>query len=126
MLYANFYENVDISEGRFPLIMFSMGYKSYVESNTYLLCNLASHGYIVASVGHAYEGVDKAKAKKHKWRIPEKTLLGIAFLGGGVGAFLGMKIFHHKTKHTLFRILVPVAIVLHIIIILLLVYRIGI
>lgn len=62
-------------------------------------------------------GMDKAKAKKHKWRIPEKTLLGIAFLGGGPGAFLGMKIFHHKTKHTLFRILVPVAIVLHIIII---------
>lgn len=62
--------------------------------------------------------MDKHKAIKHKWRIPEKTLLGIAILGGGPGAFLGMKIFHHKTKHTLFRILVPVAIALHIIIIL--------
>lgn len=58
MLYADFYENVKISQGRFPLIMFSMGYNSYVESNTYLLCNLASHGYIIASVGHAYEGVE--------------------------------------------------------------------
>ncbi|MGN0497373.1 MAG: DUF1294 domain-containing protein [Lachnospiraceae bacterium] len=67
-------------------------------------------------------GMDKAKAKKHEWRIPEKTLLGIAILGGGLGAFLGMKIFHHKTKHTLFRILVPIAIALHIIIIFLFIF----
>lgn len=66
--------------------------------------------------------MDKAKAKKHKWRIPEKTLLGIAILGGGLGAFLGMKIFRHKTKHTLFRILVPIAIALHIIIIFLFIF----
>lgn len=67
-------------------------------------------------------GIDKEKAIKHKWRIPEKTLLGSAFLGGGLGAFLGMKIFHHKTKHMLFQILVPVAMVLHIIIIFLFVF----
>ena len=56
---ADFYENIPVAPGRtFPLIMFSMGYNSYVESNTYLLCELASHGYIVASVGHAYEAVE--------------------------------------------------------------------
>ena len=57
--HADYYENAAIAEDKkFPLIMFSMGYNSYVESNTYLLCALASHGYIVASVGHAYEAVE--------------------------------------------------------------------
>ena len=53
-------------------------------------------------------GVDKSKAKKGRWRIPEKTLLLFAACCGGLGAFLGMKIFRHKTKHTSFKILVPV------------------
>lgn len=44
-------------------------------------------------------GFDKWKAKKNKWRIPEKTLFGIAFLGGSLGALIGMQVFHHKTKH---------------------------
>ena len=52
-------------------------------------------------------GVDKGKAKKGQWRIPEKTLLLFAACFGGLGAFLGMKIFRHKTKHTSFKILVP-------------------
>ena len=53
-------------------------------------------------------GADKAKAKKGKWRIPEKTLLLFSACFGGLGAFLGMKIFRHKTKHTSFKVLVPV------------------
>ena len=52
-------------------------------------------------------GLDKAKAKKGAWRIPEKTLLLCAGVFGGLGAFAGMKLFRHKTKHTSFRILVP-------------------
>lgn len=52
-------------------------------------------------------GIDKAKAKRNAWRIPEKTLLLAALLLGGVGAFLGMQVFRHKTKHTSFKILVP-------------------
>lgn len=56
---AHYYEDVPIADDRtFPLIMFSMGYNSYVESNTCLLCELASRGYVVASVGHAYEAVE--------------------------------------------------------------------
>ena len=62
-------------------------------------------------------GVDQAKAKKGKWRIPEKTLLLFAACFGGLGAFLGMKIFRHKTKHTSFRILVPVCMILQFILI---------
>ena len=57
-------------------------------------------------------GADKAKAKKGKWRIPEKTLLLFAACFGGLGAFLGMKVFRHKTKHTSFRILVPVCMII--------------
>ena len=52
-------------------------------------------------------GIDKRKAKKQKFRIPERTLLWMARLGGGIGCWLGIKHFHHKTKHTKFRIIVP-------------------
>ena len=44
-------------------------------------------------------GVDKWKAKKSKWRIRETALLGLAVLGGSIGAWLGMKVWHHKTQH---------------------------
>ena len=57
-------------------------------------------------------GADKAKAKRGAWRIPEAVLIGIAFLGGAAGAWLGMILFRHKTRHMKFRILVPVAFVL--------------
>lgn len=59
-------------------------------------------------------GMDKRRAVKHQWRISEAALLGIAFCGGSVGALLGMKIFHHKTKHWKFKILVPLFLLLHI------------
>lgn len=59
-------------------------------------------------------GIDKYKAKHDKWRIPEKTLLLLAFLMGGLGAYLGMKVFRHKTQHKLFIIGVPLCIVLNI------------
>lgn len=59
-------------------------------------------------------GLDKYKAQKDKWRIPEKTLILLAFLMGGLGAFLGMRIFRHKTKHTLFTVGVPLCLLLNI------------
>lgn len=52
-------------------------------------------------------GIDKWKAKRNKWRVPEATLLMLAALGGSVGALLGMFVFHHKTKHKKFLIGVP-------------------
>ena len=58
-------------------------------------------------------GIDKLKAKHKAWRIPEKTLLGICFLGGFAGAYLGMKYFRHKTKHEYFRIVIVLSFVLH-------------
>ena len=49
-------------------------------------------------------GLDKLKAKRNKWRIPERTLLLFTWLMGGVGAFLGMRAFRHKTKHIAFQL----------------------
>ena len=51
--------------------------------------------------------VDKYKARKNRWRIPERTLIGSAFLGGSVGALLGMYTFRHKTRHLKFTLGVP-------------------
>lgn len=63
---------------------------------------------VVSVVGFLAMGIDKAKAKADAWRIPEKTLLGIAFLGGSAGVWLGMEVFRHKTKHLQFKYGVPV------------------
>ncbi|MDD3339748.1 MAG: DUF1294 domain-containing protein [Lachnospiraceae bacterium] len=57
-------------------------------------------------------GIDKQKAIRHQWRISEAALIGVAVLGGGIGAFLGMRIFRHKTKHVKFVLGVPVCILL--------------
>ena len=50
----------------------------------------------------AVYGADKRCARKGKWRVPEKTLFLLPLLGGSVGALLGMRVFHHKTKHWYF------------------------
>ena len=57
-------------------------------------------------------GIDKWKAKKSKMRIRETALLGLAVLGGSIGAWLGMKIWHHKTLHKKFKYGVPVIIII--------------
>lgn len=62
-------------------------------------------------------GIDKWKAKKDKWRVPEATLLLLAAVGGSIGAFLGMQVFHHKTKHKKFLIGVPLILVAQVIIV---------
>ena len=58
--------------------------------------------------------IDKQKARKNKWRIPEATLIMSAVLGGSVGALLGMYTFRHKTKHLKFTLGVPLILVLQI------------
>lgn len=58
-------------------------------------------------------GIDKAKAKGNKWRIKESTLIWCAFMMGAVGSCLGSKVFHHKTQKAKFKILLPVALVLN-------------
>lgn len=60
-------------------------------------------------------GIDKKKASKKQWRITENTLLLCAAAGGSIGAWLGMKLFHHKTRHPKFYIGVPVIFLVQII-----------
>lgn len=59
-------------------------------------------------------GLDKHYAKTNKWRTPEAHLILVAALYGAVGAFLGMKVFRHKTKHKRFTITVPLLLLLQI------------
>ena len=62
-------------------------------------------------------GIDKWKARKAKWRIREAALLGLAVLGGSVGAWLGMRVWHHKTLHKKFRYGVPAIIVIQLLLV---------
>ena len=57
-------------------------------------------------------GIDKLKARKGWWRIPEATLLLLAIIGGSIGAWLGMKVWHHKTMHKKFRYGLPLILLL--------------
>lgn len=57
---------------------------------------------------------DKRKAQKGRWRIAEKTLFGFALFGGSIGIFLGMRLFHHKTRKPLFRFGIPAVILIQV------------
>ena len=59
-------------------------------------------------------GIDKYKAKHVKWRISEATLLLFAVFGGSIGAWCGMKVWHHKTMHKKFKYGVPVILLLQV------------
>ena len=59
-------------------------------------------------------GIDKWKAKKDKWRTSEATLLWLAVIGGSIGAWLGMKVWHHKTMHKKFRYGLPLIIIVQV------------
>lgn len=59
-------------------------------------------------------GIDKLRAKKGKWRVPEATLLLLAVIGGSIGAWLGIKVWHHKTMHKKFKYGIPIIMVLQV------------
>ena len=70
----------------------------------YLLAYLV----IINAAGFLIMLIDKRKAQKNLWRIPERTIMSVAVSGGSVGVLLGMYAFRHKTKHLKFTIGVPV------------------
>ena len=69
---------------------------------------------IINVLGFLTMSLDKAKAKKQKYRISENTLLFVALMGGSLGSYLGMYCFHHKTKHWKFVLLIPLFLIIHI------------
>lgn len=71
---------------------------------------------VVNAVAFIMYGIDKYRARNGKWRIPEATLLMLAVVGGSVGAWLGMKVWHHKTRHRKFRYGVPAILLLQIVV----------
>ena len=76
----------------------------------YVLYYLAA----INAVTFTVYGIDKLRAKRGAWRIPEKALFLLPVLGGCVGAIAGMKVFHHKTKHWYFKYGLPLILILQI------------
>ncbi|MCU9614163.1 DUF1294 domain-containing protein [Caldibacillus lycopersici] len=68
-------------------------------------------------IGFLLMGIDKKRARKHQWRIKESTLWLFAFIGGGVGTTIGMYLFHHKTKHTSFKLGFPFLAIIQVVIV---------
>ena len=60
---------------------------------------------IISHITFILYGVDKRRSKRDKWRIPERVLIGFSLLGGGIGGWLGMKLFRHKTRHWYFHVI---------------------
>lgn len=72
---------------------------------------------IINIVGYILMGIDKDRARRGAWRIPEKTLFACALLGGSLGATLGMSHFRHKTKHCYFKYGMPLILVVQVLLI---------
>ena len=81
--------------------------------NTLHSC-LAYYFLAINAVAFIVYGIDKYKAKKAKWRISETTLLLLAVLGGSIGAWMGMKVWHHKTMHKKFKYGIPAILLIQI------------
>ncbi len=71
---------------------------------------------IINVVTFALYGIDKWKAIHNKWRIREAALLVTAFIGGSLGAFMGMQMFRHKTRKWYFKYTVPAMLVMHVVV----------
>lgn len=76
---------------------------------------LAAYAIIINLSGFFLMGIDKRKARKHTFRIPEATLFLIAVIGGSIGSIIGMFFFHHKTRHWYFVYGMPFILILQII-----------
>ena len=75
---------------------------------------------LINALAFALMLIDKKKAIKNRWRIPERTLLCLAAIGGSLGAVIAMQLFRHKTKHLRFSVGLPCMLAVHIILLILL------
>ena len=72
--------------------------------------------FIINFIGFISMMIDKRRAVKHKWRIPEYNLFFIGLLGGSLGCLVGMYTFRHKTKHWYFKVIYTLFLVVHLLI----------
>jgi uncharacterized membrane protein YsdA (DUF1294 family) len=79
----------------------------------YLTYGLLLYLAVMNIVAFFMYGIDKWKSRHDKWRVTEARLLSVALLGGSFGAWLGMKIWHHKTLHSKFRYGLPIILFFH-------------
>ena len=86
---------------------------------------VVSYIIIINLLAFVLYGIDKKRSIRNEFRIRESVLLWIARLGGAFGSWLGIKLFRHKTKHTKFRIVVPLWMVIWMVAIVLAVIKIG-
>jgi len=75
---------------------------------------LTTYIVVINLIGFIVMGMDKRRAKKHAFRIPEATLFTIAIIGGSIGSIIGMRYFHHKTRHWYFVYGMPLILILQI------------
>ncbi len=80
---------------------------------------LISYVIIMNIIGFALMGIDKHKAKKRAFRIPEATLFTVALIGGSIGSILGMYTFRHKTRHRSFVYGMPAILIIQVILVIL-------
>lgn len=87
---------------------------------------LIGYPIVINVIGFLLMGIDKFRAKRRGFRVPEATLFIIAIIGGSIGSLLGMHIFRHKTRHRSFTIGMPVILVIQIIFVLILIFQVGV
>lgn len=85
----------------------------------YVIIILAGYAIIINLIGFCMMGVDKKRAIKRAFRIPEATLFTVAIVGGSIGSIIGMHLFRHKTRHWYFLYGMPAILVIQIILIIL-------
>ena len=81
---------------------------------------LAGFLIVINIIGFALMGIDKRRAQRSAFRIPEATLFAVAIIGGSLGSIIGMRLFHHKTKHWYFKFGMPLILLLQVVVIVLL------
>ena len=84
---------------------------------------IISYLLVINLIAFVLYGIDKKRAIRNEYRIRESALLWIARLGGGIGSWLGIKLFRHKTRHTKFRIVVPLWMIIWIVVIVLVIIK---
>ncbi|MCH5249571.1 MAG: DUF1294 domain-containing protein [Lachnospiraceae bacterium] len=83
---------------------------------------IVTYSIVINLIGFALMGIDKFKAKKRAWRIPESTLFVVALIGGSLGTTIAMYLFRHKTRHWYFLYGMPAILLLQIAVVVVLIY----